>query len=146
DQDGKRQHDQRDKDAKAGKHLGHPAHLGSCRTRDAKVHALRFARHAQHVRTLGVLPGGYAPRRSGPSGSFAANQATLRITQAPFCARKKLAIAMTWTRLRPARHSWSARRRFLPTSARLIRRNCLECAVILGDWLINDMVAAGAYI
>jgi hypothetical protein len=28
----------------------------------------------------------------------------------------------------------------------LIRRNCLECAVILSDWLINDMVAAGTYI
>ena len=33
-----------------------------------------------------------------------------------------------------------------PASTALIRRNCLECAVILSDWLINDMVAAGAYI
>jgi len=30
--------------------------------------------------------------------------------------------------------------------AALIRRNCLECAAILSDWLINDMVAVGAYI
>ena len=34
----------------------------------------------------------------------------------------------------------------LPAGAALIRRNCLECAAILSDWLINDMVAAGAYI
>jgi hypothetical protein len=33
-----------------------------------------------------------------------------------------------------------------PASAALIRRNCLECAAILSDCLINDMVAAGAYI
>jgi hypothetical protein len=33
-----------------------------------------------------------------------------------------------------------------PASAALIRRNCLECAAILSDWLINDMVAVGAYI
>jgi len=34
----------------------------------------------------------------------------------------------------------------LAASTALIRRNCLECAVILSDWLINDMVAVGAYI
>jgi len=33
-----------------------------------------------------------------------------------------------------------------PAGAALIRRNCLECAAILSDWLINGMVAAGAYI
>jgi len=28
----------------------------------------------------------------------------------------------------------------------IIARKCLECAAIMGDWHINDMVAAGAYI
>ena len=33
-----------------------------------------------------------------------------------------------------------------PDAATDIAGKCLECAAILSDWLINDMVAAAAYI